>query len=92
MPDYYCYPLWEASPGVIGNIDPDTLPISSDLKLKILNWAAEFDATLDVDYPPNSGFSSKEHQVAFEDCGRELERCLQAELGGEYIVHLKLFI
>jgi len=35
MADYQCFPLWEASPGKVGNVDPNTLPISEGLKL---NW------------------------------------------------------
>lgn len=32
MADYDCFPLWKSSPGEVGNIDPEDLPISYDLK------------------------------------------------------------
>jgi hypothetical protein len=52
MADYQCFPLWEASPGEVGNIDPDDLPISHILKERLAAWARAFDATLSMDYPP----------------------------------------
>jgi len=86
MADYQCYPLWEASPGEVGNVDPGELPISSLLKEQLMMWAAKFDATLDMDDPANSGFESEKAADEFRNEGMALARQLQDELGAAYIV------
>ena len=57
MPDYQCHPLWEASPGMVGNIDPATLPIPRDPVARLPEWARLYDATLNADDPVQSGFN-----------------------------------
>jgi hypothetical protein len=84
--DYECFPLWEASPGEVGNINPDELPISGDLKRRLLEWADEFDAILDRDDPAKSGFASAEAERRFEDTGRRLGEELKRELGADFSV------
>ena len=86
--DYQCYPLWDATPGEFGNIDPRDLPISSELAVRLINWARRFDATLNEDDPVSSGFNSNEDEIEFCNEGRELEKLLQIELGVEYSVIL----
>jgi hypothetical protein len=88
MPDYGCFPLWEASSEAIGNIDPDTLPLSAPLKSALADWAAQYDATLNSDDPLRSGFSLETEEVAFEQSGHNLLAMLQNELGEEYEVSL----
>jgi len=90
MPDYESYPLWEASPGATGNIDPSDLPISQSLTDRLLKWADAFDATLNRDDPASSGFPDDDSKAAFSDEGRELEALLKAELGADYSVISKL--
>lgn len=51
MADYQCFPLWEASPGAVGNIDPKDLPISLSLQRELMVWAEKFDATLNMQDP-----------------------------------------
>jgi hypothetical protein len=46
MADYHCWPLWEASAGRVGNIDPRTLPISRDLVVQLESWARLYDARI----------------------------------------------
>lgn len=86
MADYGCWPLWELSSEAVGNIDPDDLPISPQLRHKLLEWARLYDETLKEDYPPDSGFKSPALELAFKQSGRELARRLQEELGPEYLV------
>jgi len=81
MADYGCFPLWEASPGLIGNIDPETLPISAPLKSRLLRWSHDYDSTLNVDDPLNSGFRSPEEQASFDKDGANLAEALRKELG-----------
>jgi hypothetical protein len=90
MADYDCWPLWEASPGVVGNIDPETLPISRGLKDRLARWAAEFDASLNRDDPANSPVYPPEELAAFSAEGRRLGEDLQAELGPDFHVIVRV--
>lgn len=90
MADYQCFPLWKASPGEVGNIDPGSLPISSNLKARLLQWARDFDATLKLDDPASSGFQSEAAKIEFQRVGKELGRQLQSELGADFIVKVKV--
>lgn len=90
MPDYQCHPLWEASPGAVGNIDPATLPISREFVCRLAEWASSYNATLNLDDPVQSGFKSDGDKRAFIDAGSRLAEILQAELGGDYLVKAKI--
>jgi hypothetical protein len=89
MADYECWPLWEASPGVVDNIDPSSLPISDSLRYELRNWAREFDATLNWADPASSGFPNETAEREFRIAGVEIARRLQQELGAgfEVILH-----
>ncbi len=84
--DYYSFPLWEASPGEVGNINPDELPISDNLKRRLLEWSDEFDAILNRDDPARSGFPSAEAELRFREAGRRLGEELKCELGADFSV------
>lgn len=86
MADYQCHPLWDMAPGMYGDIDPSSLPISSELKKRLFDWAHAFDETLDMNDPSSSGFKNAEAVEAFKKDGLELAESLQAELGAEYVV------
>ncbi|RDD79780.1 hypothetical protein [Dyella tabacisoli] len=86
MADYHCYPLWEASPGVVGNIDPVTLPIHKGLIDRLNAWANDYDATLNLDDPMASGFASEQAKSEFASRAGLLVADLQNELGPEYVV------
>lgn len=90
MADYHCHPLWEASPGEIGNIDPGSLPISSELRRDLVAWAHTYDDTLKVNDPAASGFPTDFAEAEFKQRGRELAERLQAELGksSKVVVHM----
>jgi len=90
MADYQCFPLWKASPGAVGNINPQNLPISSSLKQRLMTWAAKFDATLNMNDPAKSGFESEQASSEFRQEGEILAQCLQEELGVAYVVTKKL--
>ena len=90
MADYDCWPLWEADPGRVGNINPDDLPISQALKNGLKQWAAEFDATLDRSDPARSKFASVDAESAFTARGLALAKDLQVELGEAFQVQAKL--
>lgn len=90
MADYQCHPIWDMSPGMYGDIDPNTLPISADLRQKLADWALVFDETLDTEDPVNSGFKSDEMKAEFKEQGIKLAKQLQQELGSEFVVSVKV--
>lgn len=90
MADYQCYPLWDMAPGMYGDIDPASLPISTELKHQLIDWAREFDATLNMEDPASSGFESEEAAAAFKERGLQLARRLQLELGANAEVSVKV--
>jgi hypothetical protein len=85
MPDYCCWPIWRAG-GEVGNVDPEGLPLTAELKGALMKWARVFDATLDWDNPADSGFRSPAEEEAFEAEGRRLWRELIDQLGDDYQV------
>ena len=84
MADYHTFPLWSRDSG--DNIGPDDLPISPGLRDALRAWAARYDATLNEEYPPDSGFASAEEEHAFTADGLALARRVAAELGPGYQV------
>jgi hypothetical protein len=90
MTDYQCYPLWEASPGEVGNIDPNLLPLSTSLQAQLLDWADVYDKTLNWEDPATSGFASVDAVDEFKAQGMRLADRLREELGPEFAVEVKL--
>ncbi|MFZ3001543.1 MAG: hypothetical protein WA071_14540 [Undibacterium umbellatum] len=84
MADYNCFPLWENSPGKIGNIDPDSIPISDDLKNLLSLWGDEYTETLNTEDPLNSGFKNADRERNFITTGERLAERLQMELGQNF--------
>lgn len=87
MPDYGCSPLWWVGPGKIGNIDPETLPLSRETINRLNAWADAYDATLDMSDPANSpGFPDEQAEEAFDREGVNLWLQLREELAPDYEV------
>jgi len=80
MADYDCSPLWEPG-GTRYPINPEDLPLSAPLRARLWAWAEVFDATLDRNDPPSSGFPSEEARRHFIREGSALAEQLRAELG-----------
>lgn len=78
------------SPGEYRDIAPSELPISEELQVRLLEWAATYDETLDPDYPPNSGFKNEGLERKFKLEGELLVECLRNELGPAYSVFIKI--
>jgi hypothetical protein len=83
MADYHCWPLWQAGEEV-GNLNPEMLPISDDLKQKLLVWAEQYDQTLKEEDPRASGFADAASLDAFENEGQRLWNELRNQLGEQY--------
>lgn len=90
MADYQCHPLWDMSPGMYGDVDPNTLPISAELKQEFADWARVFDETLDASDPARSGFRNAGDKAAFKAKGIQLAEQLQKELGMDYLISVKV--
>ncbi len=78
MADYDCWCLWDMD--IIENIDPETLPISKNLKQKLQKWEIDYNATLVRDNPIESGFKTDDDFKNFVDIGWRLFEQLCAEL------------
>ena len=86
MADYQCHPLWDMSPGEYGDVNPDDLPISQNLKARLSAWARAFDATLNMADPVESGFESEEAEAEFKREGYRLAEQLRIELGPGFAI------
>ena len=90
MAEYGCWPLWGVAADELGDIDPHTLPISDTLKARLVQWSDDWEATYDEDDPRNSAFESQAAQDAFKARGHALGEALQAELGPEWRVIVRI--
>jgi hypothetical protein len=90
MADYHCFPLWNVSSCEVGNISPDDLPLSKTLNKRLAYWASVYDKTLNMEYPPDSGFSSEQEEKWFKQEGALIFECLKHEIGHEYHVIAQL--
>lgn len=86
MAEFHCWPLWHVGPRDVGNIDPETLPISEDLKHALSDWATRWDEILDDAYPPDSAFPSQEAEEKFHADGLEIFNRLQLQLDCGYLL------
>ena len=86
MSDYECFPVWCTDSDNLGNVDPNQLPISQELKRDLFAWADTYDNTLNYEDPSNSGFRSEEDEQKFRENGIQLYQRLQKELGKEFKV------
>ncbi|EEF60033.1 hypothetical protein Cflav_PD3092 [Pedosphaera parvula Ellin514] len=90
MADYQCFPLWEAPPGTVGNINPKDLPLSNNLRRDLAKWAEWYDSTLNLDDPAKSGFPNESIREEFKRTGEELGRRLKEELCKDFAVDVKV--
>jgi hypothetical protein len=86
MPEYECYSFWVANEGLLDNVDPASLGISSDLAAAIDAWEREYEATYRPDDPGDSGFDEPGAEEEFNSLGRALATAVKRELGSEWKV------
>lgn len=86
MPDYGCHALWWEELDLVGNIDPETLPLSQETIKRLDAWANAYDATLDIADPANSPGFLNDLEEDFEREGISLWQQLQKELSPAYEV------
>lgn len=85
MADYRCWPLWHHGGSDVGNIDPRTLGLSTDLQARLERWAQDYDAHLAVSDPASVHWTDDE-AAAFDREGRRLCTALARELGASHAV------
>jgi hypothetical protein len=90
MADYQCHPLWDMTPGEYSDINPNDLPIPTNLKQQLTQWAHSYDATLNMDDPITSGFKSDSEKSEFVRIGNELGDKLAQELGPSFTIIVKI--
>ena len=90
MADYGCWPLWHDGSSELGDIDPQSLPLSKELTSALIEWAAKLDGALDRADPGNTkwpdGFFAD-----FNREGHELAVRVRDELGPAYEVKEQLW-
>ena len=80
MTDYHCHPLWITTAAGTEPVDPVSLPISMDLANSLEQWAADYDATVNMDDPASTQFPSDEHERRFITTGAALAADLAAQM------------
>jgi hypothetical protein len=84
MADYFSFALWDED--AVLNFNPDELPLSDRLLVRLHSWEDSFDKTYNASDPSNSGFSSAVEARAFDDEGMKLFASLIDELGDSFSV------
>lgn len=86
--EYGCWPLWEVDDGPPRNLSPQHLGLPPQLCERLDAWAQQFEATLDHDYPPDSGFAGAAEAAAFVEEGRRLAAAVQSTLSDVTVAYL----
>lgn len=86
MTDYGCYPLWWDEPDQVGDLDPESLPLSQEIIQRLYDWADAFDARLNLADPSDSPEVTPEEVERFEWEGLSLWKQLDQELSPDYEV------
>ena len=83
MADYHSFALWEPVVGDSGNLDPETLPISNELKAALLRWPEQLDNALNWGDPAGTAWPEG-FWIRFNAEGNDLAIRLRAELGPDF--------
>ena len=77
MCDYYSFPLWWCSPErEAGDIDPEKLPLSEELKHDLLEYGKLYDSFLDIEEPNKTYTMSLSSTKQFINLGIKLWNCI----------------
>lgn len=87
MADYGCLPLWDCDD--VGEIDPDTLSISTQLKVDLMAWSDAYNAALNPDDGSLINFTDEPSRREFNLLGNQLFARLKDELGAEFEVEYR---
>ncbi|CAD5939186.1 hypothetical protein NO976_01865 [Planktothrix agardhii] len=84
MTDYGCYPLWWDEPDQVGDLDPESLPLTQETIQRLYHWADAFEARLNLADPSDSPEVTPEEVERFEWEGLNLWKQLNQELVPDY--------
>ena len=70
-----------------GYVDVAGLGLPPELVERLEAWSSRFEATLDQEYPPWSGFEDEQQLESFDREGVELVPALMAELPGTIVTY-----
>jgi hypothetical protein len=80
----YCgTPLFCADIDMMGQFTPEDLGLPEDLIEEIHAWDSEFQETFCDEYPPDSGFHSRQKVLEHNSKGKELAQKIRDVLGPE---------
>ncbi len=88
MAEYGGTVLWSLDDDNVGPIEQGSmgsLGLPPELQKDLQRWAEKYDATLNEDYPPDSGFVGSEEED-FENEGKRLWHGLEKALGSDWEV------
>ncbi|NYI58616.1 hypothetical protein [Cellulomonas soli] len=83
MAEYESYPLWRERRNGVTNVSPESLGLPVELAAQLDAWASQFDSTLDVGDPANSGFTDPSQERTFYAEGLVLAKGVAEALGEE---------
>lgn len=84
--EYLAGPVFCPDPDRMGHMDLEDLPLSNELRMKIIKWDSDYQALFDDDNPGESGFPTPEAELRHIADGQELAESMQKELRRGYIV------
>lgn len=82
--EYFCFPVWEVYDGGVQDIDPQTLPVSDQLKCDLVEWQKLHQSSYNDEYPPDSQFLTKDDELKFRQQRLVLCKRLKHELGEQF--------
>ena len=90
-PEFGAGPIWDDAWDGESEIcpHPRTIGLSEQLSDDLMQWQADYEATL-ADYPPDSAFLTEAERADWEQRGRRLEALVRVELGEKAVVRLQL--
>ena len=83
---YGAPPIFNPALDEMGYVEPCELHLPPQLLAQLDDWNTEFQQTFSDDYPPDSGFKSKEERDRHNARGVELAVLLQRELGADVLI------
>ena len=91
-PEYGGGPLWDDEWDGVADLCPDveSFGLSPHLTSELLLWQAEYVATLDHSYPPDSDFPSEAVRAQWDQRGHDLFDRLTQEVGDRMSIRLDL--
>jgi hypothetical protein len=91
--EYGCSPLWIGTDGVVyHHLDIANSPFGEELKQDLSEWAKKFEETLNQEYPPDSGFRTRQEAYVFEQLGFNIWKAIRQYYSSHFeVVYYKSY-